>query len=456
MFERMPAAVVHRAVLWVLLGFLPLGSARADDAADRIQALEKRLETSTKLIEALAARVAELERGNKAPVAPPAAVLPAAAAASQAEAARAIAALQDDVNQISEGLSRRGLDSGLPIHGFADVTAGWSSLGDPARLRGFNAGTLDLYLTPQFGDRVRSLIEIAIEYDRDGGSTVDMERLQLGYTVSDALTLWLGRFHTPFGLWNTSFHHGANLQTSITRPRFVDFEDKGGIIPAHSVGFWGTGKMALGPGKITYDAYVSNGPSIRKRELDLNPFTDDSNGKMLGFNLGYQPAGALHGATVGLHGFGSTVNTYATSAALLRSTRLRMLGAYLGYDANDWEVISEYYHFANADAGDRIKRHSNAWFAHVGKTYGALTPFVRYERAALDPADDYFLSQETGRSYRRVVLGARYALDTKASFKLEWSTTREAGALQLDEFGMRSPFAAARYRRFEVQYSIAF
>src|SRR5258706_9358091 len=450
-------------------------AARADEQSDRIKTLEKRLEENAKLIaenarvmQALAARVAELERAAalaKSPSETKAAsngepkseaATPAAAAASHTH--RAIADLQHSVAQISEGLSKRNSnsDNGLPLHGFADVQAGWSSAGDPARLRGFNGGTLDLYLTPQFGDRVKSLIELAVEYEPNGQGFIDMERLQVGYVVSDSLTTWVGRFHTPFGLWNTAFHHGANLQTSITRPRFIDFEDKGGIIPAHSVGAWASGKHPLGQGKLTYDAYLSNGPSIRGRELDFNAFTDDNNGKMVGFNLGYQAHGELSGLSVGVYGFGSQVNSFANSKALIASTRLRMAGMYVGYDESDYEVFGEYYRFANVDDGDAARHRSSAWFMHVGRTFGSLTPYVRLERALLDPGDRYFLALGAGRSYSRTVVGARYTIDARSSLKLELSNTSESPVLQFDENGLVVPYLGGKYRRAGFEYSIAF
>ena len=426
---------------------------RADDQAEKIKALEKRLERSVQLIETLAARVAELERRarNQAPATAEREPTPA-----QVEQARDLVLLQESVTQISSGLSKREHDTGLPLHGFADVGAGWSGGADTRKLRGFSVGTLDLYLTPQFGDRVKALAEIAFEFERDGKGEVEMERLQLGYTVSDAVTVWLGRFHTPFGLWNTSYHHGANLQTSIYRPRFVEFEDKGGILPAHSVGLWASGKTRLGAGKLTYDSYVSNGPSIRQGRLDPNTFTDDSSGKMFGFNLGYQPAGALGGLTAGVHGFGSTVNAYANSGATLNQTRLRMGGAYFGYDADDWEAIGEYYSFSNADQASGAGRSSKAWFVHAGRTFGSLTPFVRYEHTSLDPQDNYFRTQLAGRSYKRSVVGARYALDSRSSLKFELSHTNEAQSVLLDENGVATPWPAGSFRRASLQYSIAF
>jgi hypothetical protein len=133
-----------------------------------------------------------------------------------------------------------------------------------------------------------------------------------------------------------------------------------------------------------------------------------------------------------------------------------MGGAYLGYDANDWEAIGEYYRFANRDTNAGTTYSSTAWFVQVGKTFGTLTPYARFERTSLNPEDAYFSSQRLARSYRRAVLGARYALDSRSSFKLELSATREDSQNQLDENGLSVLFPRASYRRAALQYSIAF
>ena len=98
----------------------------------------------------------------------------------------------------------------IPMQGYADVAAfyrdplpGQSEVND-----GFSLGSLDFFMTPSIGEKVRTLIEIIAEYDADGNLVVDLERLQLGYLVNDDLTVWVGRFHTPYGFWNTGFHHG--------------------------------------------------------------------------------------------------------------------------------------------------------------------------------------------------------------------------------------------------------
>lgn len=447
-------SLTHLAASLVLSGLgAALGApAFAQSDAERIRALEQRLDASLKQIEKLTDRIAELERAASPTKAKPEGGAPAAAA----EQSKALDTLRQDVDQISEGLSRNVSHTGVPLHGFADANAAWSSAADPRRLRGFGVGSLDLYLTPQFGSRVRSLMEIVFEYGPEGTGEFEAERAQVGYTFNDELTLWAGRFHTPIGLWNTLYHHGANLQTSIYRPRFIEFEDRNGLLPTHSVGLWASGRINLDLGKVNYDAYVSNGPTVRRRVLDFNGFTDDNSGKLFGLNLGLHPNGILRGLTAGVHAFGSTVDTRGAAETILARNRMRMAGGYFGYDANGWEAIGEYYHFSNRDLAAGAHHASNAWFTQLGYSWGSLLPYVRYERASLDPADTLFSTQQVGRSYSRSSVGARYELDSKSALKIEFGDSTEAAATLIDENGAAVAVPRARYRRAAIEYSIAF
>lgn len=431
--------------------------AAADAQEDRIKALEQSLARSSQIIEALAARLAELERAWGRPPAP-AVAAPASASApasSRGDQTSAIAALQRDVGQIVDALGKSPRETGAVLHGFVDVGAGWSSARDPGRERGFSAGSLDIYLTPQIGERVKSLVEMVVETE-GSGAAIDIERIQIGYTVSDALTLWAGRFHTPFGAWNTTYHHGANLQTSISRPHVIEFEDRGGLVPAHSVGLWATGKVRLGAGRLSYDTYVANGPSIVDRRLDPGVVTDRDSNKMLGFNLGYQANQGLSGLTLGVHGFQSDVGQYSIGGALRNTTRVRVLGGYVTYDAQDWEVIGEFYGFRNQDVAGGPARRSSAGFVQLGRSFAAWTPYARYERGSPDAQDNYFRSLRSARPYRHVVAGVKYSLDANSSLKLELRSTRDSAYGLLDDTGAPIDVDAASYRRAQFQYSIAF
>jgi hypothetical protein len=157
-----------------------------------------------------------------------------------------------------------------------------------------------------------------------------------------------------------------------------------------------------------------------------------------------------------MHAFGSTVDAYSTTSTVMSATRLRMAGAYFGYDAADWEVIGEYYRFANADVNSGEIHRSSAWFLQAGRFFGLWMPYARYEHVSLDPNDNYFISQQTGRSYKRAVLGVRYLIDARSALKFELIGTNEAPVMLVGDTGAPVPFAGARYGRAAIQYSIAF
>jgi len=254
------------------------------------------------------------------------------------------------------------------------------------RKSGFALGNMDLYLTPDLGGRIKGLLELVFEFDEKGnGVATDLERLQLGYTFSDELTLWAGRVHTPYGFWNTGFHHGAQLQPSIARPRMVDFEDKGGILPSHSVGLMVSGTNRLGAGRLEYDFFLANGSRIAgepgDKVIDYNAGKDDNRNKGFGGNVRYRFSGGLDGLTLGVHGLKEHVDEDSTS----NRTELNMLGAYAVADTDQFELITEYYKFNNKDISGSTGTHSSwAGFIHAGYHVNEIwTPYYRYEKPVL-------------------------------------------------------------------------
>ena len=75
------------------------------------------------------------------------------------------------------------------------------------------------------------------------------------YDVADALKLSAGRMHTPVAYWNTAYHHGHWLQTSVGRPEMI--RGGGTFLPVHFVGVEVAGTLpARG---IGYQAGIGNG-----------------------------------------------------------------------------------------------------------------------------------------------------------------------------------------------------
>lgn len=399
-------SVVAAAVATV---FVP---AWAQDS-NRLKELEQKLESSLRIIEALNKRVDQLEGKSGAPA---------------GEWGARIETVERSVAQIEAAAAANAqADTGLPIHGFADIGGGLrNKAAEGQAVRGFNVGVFDLYMTPQISPQVKALVEIAFEYGADGELAVDAERLQLGYVFSDSLTLWGGRFHTPYGYWNTAFHHGAQIQTALTRPRFLDFEDAGGILPAHSVGAWAVGSARTGLGKLGYDFYLVNGNRIRSGVLDYQAGGDSDASVGFGFRANLAVAGT--GLTLGLHGMNQGVAGDNAAGTASGRVKLGMLGGYATFDNDDWEVMAEYYGFRNKDQGGTGTHASRAWYAQLAYNLNdQFTPYLRFERTSLNGADPYFALMDSGRSYRRSAAGLRVNVTPKAALKAEWSHGTDDG-----------------------------
>jgi hypothetical protein len=427
-----------------IVGALLAAPAFAQTDAERISDLERKLERSMQLIDQLSNKVNKLE-GDKKDV-----------PGGTTNTAARLESVEQQVSQMTSGMAKHSSNNeGLPIHGFMDAGFATNSSSDLAKNpKGYYIGALSFYLAPNFGDNVKALVEPNFEIAPDGTVATDLERLQIGYTFSDAATVWGGRVHTPYGFWNTGFHHGAQMQTSVLRPRFLDFEDKGGILPAHMVGFMGTGKIKAGEGKVTYDAFVGNGPKIVMGAgqtpgiLDINLAGDNNHQAMVGFNVGYEFSGNLDGLRVAGHGLSGDVDDDATAA---NKTGLSMLGGSAVYLSDDWELLSEYYSFSNKDKnliGSTGTHKSWAGYMQAGKAFNDLMPYLRLERTVLDQTDNYFSQQDSGQSYARQSLGVRYNLNHRAALKLEVLNSK------FEAFGTAR--IATSFRSLFAQYAIGF
>jgi hypothetical protein len=432
--------------------------AAADTEADQIAELRKELEQSMQMIRELSQKVHDLEARaaqqsttpattpGSTPAAPAAAQVPAApaspapaapapavaagappAAPATAEAAR-LTRLEQTIAQMAANAWQRAEDTGMPMHGFADVGVGTYNPEFP-NYRGASIAELDFFLTPRLGARTRALFELNFEVGSDGTVGVDLERAQIGYQFSDSATIWLGRFHTPYGFYNTAFHHGQWIAIGLRRPRFIEFEDHGGIMPAHTVGLWLTGSERLGDMKVTYDAYVGNSQRIFNGILDMNNAGVSRGSAIVGGNLGVLPGGVLDGLKVGIDAFQTRIEDQDPTPTAFPQvspyfTRVKSYGAYAVYDTDRWEDIAELHFFDNTDlTGNTGSHHSDAGFIQMGYRGGSYTPYARYERGSFQQSDPYFAAQINGNSYNREALGVRFDIDLSSALKMEFAKT---------------------------------
>ena len=410
----------------LVAGLAPsLAAHAATGDKDRIAALERKLDESLQMIRDLSAKVHELEaRVPQAPAAAPApgspAPQPVAPAAAPADTVQRLAEVEHTLGEMAANVGRQ--DTGLPLHGFADVGVG-NHNAQFTRYQGADVGSLEFFLTPRFGARTRALFEMTFEVGSDGAVAVDLERAQIGYQFGDSLSIWAGRFHTPYGFYNTAFHHGQQIATSLRRPRFIEFEDHGGIMPAHTVGLWLTGSQRLGEEKLTYDAFVGNAQRIFGGILDMNNAGNPHGNGIVGGNVGLLMGGVLDGLKIGVDAFTTRVENQDVTPSYY--SRLKSYGAYAAYDTDRWEDIAEFHVIRTEDLTGHTGSHrSDAGFVQLGYRAGRFTPYARYERGSFQQSDPYFAAQVNGNSYDREALGLRFDVDLESALKLELAQTR--------------------------------
>src|SRR4030081_315938 len=126
----------------VLAGSVPSIAAADAASSDSIKLLQQKLDQSIKMIDALAARVKELE-AKQAAMSASASPQPAPAEESR------LHAVEQQISQIEiANAARQSDDTGLAVHGFADVNIGNHNPFHPYE-KGANLNNLDLYLTPK-------------------------------------------------------------------------------------------------------------------------------------------------------------------------------------------------------------------------------------------------------------------------------------------------------------------
>src|SRR5215467_6731969 len=127
------------------------------------------------------------------------------------------------------------LSPSLRLAGFSDLN--FAATDQHGAKSGFTEGQFILHLSSALSSRVSYFGELSFTARTDAGTgspaatgfNVEVERSIIRFDQSDKLKLSFGRYHTPINYWNTAYHHGSWLQTSVSRPEMVQFG--GSFIP---------------------------------------------------------------------------------------------------------------------------------------------------------------------------------------------------------------------------------
>lgn len=321
----------------------------------------------------------------------------------------------EDKESLEEALPRFGMNLGA----YGDVN--FFTKDRTADNPSFSLGSLDLYSTVNIGPRLTFLAEFDIDFDQDTSEgEIEMERLWVGYTFNDLLTVRAGRQHTALGYWNKTYHHGKLLYLTVDRPFFLAFEDEGGVLPVHTVGLEFLGSQHRPRFRWTYTLDIGNGHRIDSgiHQLVPNVTSDDNGSKQVALRMTVEPYRML-GLTLGLFGTFDKVGTDFNG-----NIDEGIYGSDLSYFYGKVEFISEYYWMVNPG------HNADAYYVQLGyKVLPEITPYARFEALRVESTDPYFMELENNTSRRQSIAGVRYDMDElRSALKFQYRYDRKFGS----------------------------
>jgi hypothetical protein len=252
----------------------------------------------------------------------PAADAPKSEADAKAEA-DALAALSSSNLDVGDAT---GDEFKLNLYGFADFTY-TKMFGDnqPQVRPTFAVGNFNLYAGADLGDGWRTLTEVRFMYLPNGSSPssqstsaftpgphsyqdttvgdytdlsrpvkwggISIQRVQLEKSIHPLLTIRMGQFLTPYGIWNVD--HGSPVIIGVKRPYIVGES----LFPTSQTGFEFFGNGFIGATELGYHLTLSNGRG------PMSEFMDMDNNKAIGGRLYARNESSLGTITLGVSAY---------------------------------------------------------------------------------------------------------------------------------------------------------
>lgn len=295
----------------------------------------------------------------------------------------------------------------------------------------FSLNEVDTLITSELSDKVQVLSEVIYHFKEDDNETaLDIERLQVRYTLSKYLSLRAGRLYIPVSYWNYNYHHVIWFQSTANRPEMHRFEDDGGLLPTHGVGIDAAGRLETKAADFDYTVLVSNGRHSDPGQTQI--IRDENRSKALSFYLMASP-NAAPGLSLG----GSVYLDKLPNHEGAREIRERILSAYLAYFHGDVEVLAEYNGIRHRQPETQHVFKTTGYYAQLAYHLGRWRPYYRYDRQDPDEQDPYFGVRE---DVKRHSVGVRWdVLNWNAIFG-EYSHRDAGPGGRTHEFMLRSAF----------------
>ena len=272
----------------------------------------------------------------------------------------------------------------LQLLGYADANfvAEWPDEGSASS--SFGIGEFDLLFTSTLGQDWSALAELVVEAENGSEFLVDLERAVLTYAPRDTFTLSMGRFHSVLSYYNSSFPHASWYQVATNRPFSQDFEDEGGFLPSHGVGFSVSSRVG-GPLRPRFVFEVTNGTSASgigtsASKISVQSTTDENSHKAVVGAVQFRPV-KVPGLQFGVAAFVDKVGPSG-----LPEVNERITSGHVMFQDDKWEWITEAYGIRH-QLPRAAAANSSAAYTQIARQFGRSRPFFRYERLQLSEGD---------------------------------------------------------------------
>ena len=304
---------------------------------------------------------------------------------------------------------------GLRIGGFSDFNFFATDEEGLDSSSGFDEGQFVLHFVSSLTERIHYFAEVSLT-GRDDEFKSEVERTILKFEFSDRYKVSLGRFHTPINWWNTAFHHGQWLQTTVSRPEMTKFG--GEFIPVHFVGGFVEGAIPSGAAGLYYEAGVGNGRS--ENIARAGDDGDVNNNRAWLVRLTSKPD-KLYGLQAGAAFHRDKIS----EQPMIEDFRESITSAFVVWSRETPEVIAEYALIDRNGVGTDRSFESEAYYVQVAyrlpqwKT--RAKPYFRFERINVDDADPVFSTQRDREGY---LAGVRLDVALLVAVKVEYRHQR--------------------------------
>lgn len=281
---------------------------------------------------------------------------------------------------------------------------------------GFVLGQLAGHVTSGLNERLTFFGEVSATA-RPDQYRIEVERLILRWDFNDQFKLSGGRYHTPVSYWNTAFHHGLWLQTSVSRPEMIRFGSR--VLPVHFVGVLIEGGFPLAPLGIGYAGGVGNG---RGDEISRGGDAGDANEHRAVLATIHARPPEIFGLQVGAAVYVDRISLEPGFPVVPFEVDERIFSAHVALTRERPEVLAEYARIRHEPESGDDSTDTDAWYIQAAYRLpppaDALKPYARVERIAIPSEDPVFEVDDVG--YEGFLVGVRYDFASLAALKLEY------------------------------------